>query len=36
MTSGEIGAGLAEVCGQLNAAHARLVDLVAEAMRVEC
>lgn len=36
MTSVEIEAGLAEVCGQLNAAHARLVDLVAEAIRVEC
>ena len=32
----EIEVGLAQVCGQLNAAYARLVDLVAEAMRVEC
>ena len=36
MTSAEIEAGIAEVCGQLNAAHARLVDLIAEALRVEC
>ena len=32
----EVEAELAEVCGQLNAAHARLVDLVAAALRAEC
>ncbi len=29
-------AGLAEVCGQLNAAHGRLVDLVAAALASGC
>ena len=36
MTEEEIVTGLAKVCGELNAAHARLVDLVAEALRTEC
>ncbi len=36
MTEGEIVAGLAEVCGELNASHARLVALVAEALAAEC
>ena len=36
MTEVEIVAGLAEVCGQLNVLHARLVALVGEALEAEC
>ena len=34
MDQAEIEAGLAEVCGLLNAAHGRLVELVAATARV--
>src|SRR5262245_60438058 len=34
--AGEIEAGLAEVCGELNAAHGRLVELVAQARESRC
>ena len=36
MEVAEIEAALSEVCGQLNAAHARLVALVAEVLASRC
>ena len=36
MDQAEIEAGLAEVSGQLNAAHGRLVELVAAALACRC
>jgi Domain of unknown function (DUF222) len=36
MTEAEILDGMAEVCGQLNAAHARLVALIAAALEARC
>jgi hypothetical protein len=34
--AGDVEAGLAEVCGELNAAHGRLVELVAQALETRC
>ena len=36
MDAAEIEAALSEVCGQLNAAHARLVSLVGEVLASRC